>query len=1024
MKVLMVPNPHQLGKGESGIHTVVRKYAEHMPAFGVEYVGESDECDLLHVHAGMGPAKPGVPVVASLHGLYWTADYRALRAEHVANKNVVSSIRVATEITVPSAWVAETIARDMRLMPHIVPHGVDAAEWATDGSHDGYVVAYAKNRMGIDVSMPGSATRLARALPNVNFVATFSEGTPPPNMKTLGVLPYATMKNVVKRAAVFVSPVKETFGIGPLEAMAAGVPVLTVNVGSVPDLVQHGVGGYCYKAGDMEDMLRGLEYCLKNRDVLGRNAAHLARAYTWQDAAAKMYAVYEAALIPRPPTVDVIIPVYNKELKDVERAIRSALVQTRRPGNIFVVDDGSDNGDGIAELCRRLKREHGGRGTDIRYLRQDNRGVAHARNLGISHSTATFVTCLDADDAIEQGFLEACVGTLESNPDVWVAYTKLRYIDGNKTGVSKWPGEWNYDEFLRRKNQVPTCCVYRRELWERLGGYHQRYAPQGAGAEDAEFFLRAGAHGYGGRLATDEPLFVYTMGQGVTSQEGYSEVDWLAWHKPWLQGDHPFASYATPANNIAHPVRQYDEPVISVVIPVGPGHEDMVHKALDSLEAQTFLKWEAVVVADGFDVPERLRKAYPYARFVRTTENGGAGAARNLGVTYTRGQFLVFLDADDWLLPEYMERAIETWNETGYGVYTDYIGKAMVGDISALDPQLRRNVLHYDGKEAIIGFRAADYDCQRAIRQPEDKPYIWGNVTMLIPKEWHKEAGGFDESLPSWEDADLSWRLARLGKCFVRVPEQLMVYRFYTGTRREIGLEMGVGLIRQLRQKYEQIGQVKMCGCNKQAPAPRPGLNQVLSSGNGAGIMANVNDENIVVVRYKHPNTGQHPVVGAATKTFYGYRGGGEQFLVDRRDAEAQPQYFEVVTNNVVSYDADAEEELLPEPEPLPEVAVETARVAEEAVEAAPEAEEEPVATRDWEINASTMSVDYTDDILDLSGLNLPKRSVNALERRGIITPEQVLELGVDALTNIKWVSRSIAELVYAEARKQAGIID
>ena len=132
---------------------------------------------------------------------------------------------------------------------------------------------------------------------------------------------------------------------------------------------------------------------------------------------------------------------------------------------------------------------------------------------------------------------------------------------------------------------------------------------------------------------------------------------------------------------------------------MGPGHEGEVINALDSLEAQTFRRWEAIVVNDtGDESPEldRLRKAYPFARFLNTVGKQGPGMARNLGVTVARAPFLMFLDADDWLYPQCMEKVLEGYAYQEGIVYFDYVGKALVDDIKKLAPDLQARVYHHD----------------------------------------------------------------------------------------------------------------------------------------------------------------------------------------------------------------------------------------------------------------------------------------------------------------------------------------
>jgi hypothetical protein len=56
-----------------------------------------------------------------------------------------------------------------------------------------------------------------------------------------------------------------------------------------------------------------------------------------------------------------------------------------------------------------------------------------------------------------------------------------------------------------------------------------------------------------------------------------------------------------------------------------------------------------------------------------------------------------------------------------------------------------------------------------------------------------------------------------------------------------------------------------------------------------------MDDSQYVLVKYTHPNIGQHTVMGMATQTKYGYRGGGEIFLVHAQDIAAQPHLFAVI---------------------------------------------------------------------------------------------------------------------------------
>src|SRR4051794_8654152 len=86
--------------------------------------------------------------------------------------------------------------------------------------------------------------------------------------------------------------------------------------------------------------------------------------------------------------VAVIIPTFNYA-RFVGRAVQSVLDQTFPPAEVIVVDDGST--DATAGVLESF-------GSRITVLRQQNRGVAAARNLGVRHSTAPLLAFLDADD--------------------------------------------------------------------------------------------------------------------------------------------------------------------------------------------------------------------------------------------------------------------------------------------------------------------------------------------------------------------------------------------------------------------------------------------------------------------------------------------------------------------------------------------------------------------------------------------------------------------------------------------------
>lgn len=89
------------------------------------------------------------------------------------------------------------------------------------------------------------------------------------------------------------------------------------------------------------------------------------------------------------PAVSVIIPTYNGE-RYIEEAILSVLGQTYKDHELIVVDDGSVT-DATKKICERYSGK-------LTYVRQENKGLAAARNTGIRNSKGRYVAFLDDDD--------------------------------------------------------------------------------------------------------------------------------------------------------------------------------------------------------------------------------------------------------------------------------------------------------------------------------------------------------------------------------------------------------------------------------------------------------------------------------------------------------------------------------------------------------------------------------------------------------------------------------------------------
>ncbi|GIW55113.1 MAG: hypothetical protein KatS3mg082_1517 [Nitrospiraceae bacterium] len=184
--------------------------------------------------------------------------------------------------------------------------------------------------------------------------------------------------------------------------------------------------------------------------------------------------------------VSVVIPVYNA--RDViGETIESVLAQTWTDREIVVVDDGSSDGSG--DIVRSF-------GERVRYVRQENGGVARARNRGIAESTGEYVALLDHDDLWHPTKLDKQVAVLDRRPEVGMVVTDVAHLDreGKPMGVigsGYNPSETFARLFVRGFVPTPSAAMIRRSVLETVGGFDERF--HSAGLDDHELWTRIAA---------------------------------------------------------------------------------------------------------------------------------------------------------------------------------------------------------------------------------------------------------------------------------------------------------------------------------------------------------------------------------------------------------------------------------------------------------------------------------------------------------------------------------------------------
>jgi len=227
-------------------------------------------------------------------------------------------------------------------------------------------------------------------------------------------------------------------------------------------------------------------------------------------------------------------------------------------------------------------------------------------------------------------------------------------------------------------------------------------------------------------------------------------------------------------------------PAVSVVLPTY-NRALTLERAIDSVLNQTFTDLELVVVDDGSTDDTHLILGRYTTRgnvTVVSTPHRGCAAARNKGISVSRGRYVAFQDSDDeWELHK-LATAVVALEGTGpdTGVfYSDMLMILRDGRSSVLvSPEVTPG--------ALIDERTLDYQV-RCI----------GIQSAVIKRECFQQAGCFDEAMPRLIDLELFIRLADAYR-FVRSPESLVKYHYGDGI--SSNTEALVRARRHLLQKY------------------------------------------------------------------------------------------------------------------------------------------------------------------------------------------------------------------------------
>ncbi len=857
MRICLLPRfrPNEIG----GVARHVLALQKHLALRGHEIVANPADADIVHVHAA--EAAPVVDVYTN-HGIHpIRPEMEGWKAEQ--NRAILDNLKLARQVIAVSRWTADQWRHLVGRDPHILPNGVDLDEWedvprgiwrARLGIPEHVPILLWGKTILSDICDPTPAIELALRHPEVVVVLTAPRKqmpAGPKNVFIVGPQTFPAMQALLADCDVYLATVQENHSVQVLEAMALGKPVLGYAWGGTAETVESGAEGILVSPGDQDALSEALGEVLERAKELGEaGRARVETQYQWRHIVARLEEIYRTALeekraeaAPDRPVCSIVIPVYNKA-RYVAEAVESAFAQVGAPRyEVIAVNDGST--DDSLQVLRALQRKY----PALRVIDQPNQGVAAARNNGIQAAKGRYVCCLDADDMIDPLFLQRTAAALDADPGLGIAYTNM-LVFGDWPGRGRWRNVVRSDEYdferLKQRNFIPCCNLFRRVAWERAGGYKDINPSW----EDYELWLNMGKLGWYGHRVPG-PLFRYRK----LYQEGRDhQSHGLEWKLRAIVNRHH---------------RDLYPPLVSFVIPC---HRQarFLAEAIDSALSQTFPDLEVVGVDDGNESDEAAaireivdRYDPDLVRLVRLPENRGLAAARNAGIEAAQGTWIVPLDADDVVEPEFLEvclRAIEM--DPRRFAYTDAL-------------------LWWPDQDRVQVLEAEEYDFDRLLRH-----LSWG-CTILYAKEAWRLVGGYKDAMSragGWEDWEFVISLGEIGVCGVRVPRPLFRYRQHSPDQMRRQAEANKDRLREMLRRlhaavYRGERPMGCCGGRVRSRAARatsPAVRAVTGNDNGR------KHEGQVLVRYVGHSVG--------TRTWRGPSGTAYRFGLSEPLQWVEPQ--------------------------------------------------------------------------------------------------------------------------------------
>ena len=487
------------------------------------------------------------------------------------------------------------------------------------------------------------------------------------------------------------------------------------------------------------------------------------------------------------PRLSVVIPAYKTPERFLSAMLDSLLAQTYTNWEVCVAD-GSPKGEGVERVLKRyaMKDER------FRYvILGENKGISGNTNAAIEMATGDFIVLADHDDTLAPDALFECVKAINQDPEIDVVYTdedKLD-IDGGELFEPHFKPDFNPD-LLTSVNYICHLFVVNHELLLEVGLFKEEFD----GAQDYDFILRCTEKA---RKICHIPKALYHWRCHQDSTASNPESKLYAFEAGARAVKAHYDRLGIPVKSVEKGIDYgiyhttfeiTGDPLVSVIIPNKDHSADLDLCMRSLIEKSTYKNLEFIVVENNSSDPatfayyEKIQKEFEFVHVVTWEREFNYSAINNFGVTFAKGEYLLFLNNDTELInPESIEEML------GYCQRED-VGITGVRLLYSDDTIQHAGVVVGFGGIAghtFIGLHKAESSYFNQAMCARNYSAVTA-ACMMSKRSLFDQVGGFSEDLAvAFNDIDYCMKIRSLNKLVVYAPYAL----FYHYESKSRGLE-------------------------------------------------------------------------------------------------------------------------------------------------------------------------------------------------------------------------------------------